>query len=162
MDTFLWLLRMLTLMMTMMSILDLPIQGNLLRGIVNWSGVAQTVVQGPKQSRWKQFQLQSFLISTWSKKQYLQTMLAIGSENIFWKTNLMKKTLQFWTVLLCYELFPYLLKVRQSENEVFKLIFLPKNDGTNLLQWYLRSTCFRSFFGRNWRHQKYISKLTDI
>jgi hypothetical protein len=50
MDTFLWLLRMLTLMMTMMSILDLPIQGNLLRGIVNWLGGAQNVVQGTKQS----------------------------------------------------------------------------------------------------------------
>ena len=25
-------------------------QGNLFRGIVNWSGVAQSVVQGPKQS----------------------------------------------------------------------------------------------------------------
>ena len=44
MDTFLWLLRMLTLMMTMMSIVDLPMEGNLLRGIFNWSGAAQTVV----------------------------------------------------------------------------------------------------------------------
>ena len=26
----------------------------------------------------------------------------------------------------------------------------------------LRSTCFRLFFGRIWRHQKYISKLTDL
>ena len=32
---------------------------------------------------------------------------------------------------------------------------------TNLL-WYLRSTCFRSFFGRIWRYQKDISKLTDL
>ena len=28
--------------------------------------------------------------------------------------------------------------------------------------WYLRSTCYRSFFGRNWRHQKDASKLTDL
>ena len=27
---------------------------------------------------------------------------------------------------------------------------------------YLRLTCFRSFFGRNQRHQKDISKLTDL
>ena len=31
-----------------------------------------------------------------------------------------------------------------------------------LLLWYLRSTCFHSFFGRNWRHQKYISKSTGL
>ena len=30
-------------------------QGNLLKGIVNWSGAARSVVQGPKQSLWKQF-----------------------------------------------------------------------------------------------------------
>ena len=36
--------------MTMMLILDLPIQGNSLRGTVNWSGAAQTVVQRKKKS----------------------------------------------------------------------------------------------------------------
>ena len=30
------------------------------------------------------------------------------------------------------------------------------------LLWYLRLTCFCSFFGRNWRHQKDSSKLTDL
>ena len=56
------------------------------------------------------------------------------------------------------------LKVRQSRNYFFKPKFLPKNEQTNLtlLLWYLRSNCFRSFFGRNWRHQKDISKLTDL
>ena len=46
----------------------------------------------------------------------------------------------------------------------FKPTFLPKNEQTNstLLLWYLRSTCFCSFFGRNWRQQKDISKLTDL
>ena len=50
----------------------------------------------------------------------------------------------------------YSLKVRQSRNDFFKLTFLLKNERTNLtlLLWYLRSTCFRSFFGGNWRHQK--------
>ena len=65
---------MLTLMMTMMSILDLPIQGNLLRSIVNWSGVARTVVQ----------------LET-KKPQYLQTILAMNgvhSENMFWKKQI--------------------------------------------------------------------------
>ena len=28
--------------------------------------------------------------------------------------------------------------------------------------WHLRSTCFRSFFGRNWRQQKDISKSTEL
>ena len=34
-------------------------------------------------------------------------------------------------------------------------MFPPKNERTNstLLLWNLRSTCFRSFFGGNWRHQ---------
>ena len=43
-------------------------------------------------------------------------------------------------------------------------IFLPKNEWTNstLLVWHLRLTSFRSFFGRNWRYQKDISKLTDL
>ena len=30
------------------------------------------------------------------------------------------------------------------------------------LLWYLRLTCFCSFFGRNWRHQKDNSILTDL
>jgi hypothetical protein len=33
---------------------------------------------------------------------------------------------------------------------------------STLLLWYLRSTCFRLFFGRIWRHQKDILKLTEI
>ena len=42
--------------------------------------------------------------------------------------------------------------------------FPPKNEWTNLtlLLWYLRSTCFRSSFGGNWRPKKTISKLTDL
>ena len=28
--------------------------------------------------------------------------------------------------------------------------------------WYLWLTCFRSFFWKNWRHQKVISKWTDL
>ena len=56
------------------------------------------------------------------------------------------------------------LKVWQSRNDFFKLTFLPKNEQTNstLLLWYLRSTCFCSYFGGNWRHQKDISKLIDL
>ena len=52
----------------------------------------------------------------------------------------------------------YDLKVRQSCNDFFKPMILPKNERTNstLLLWYLRWTCFRSIFGRNWRHQKDI------
>ena len=44
------------------------------------------------------------------------------------------------------------------------LQFLPKNEQINLtlLLWYLMLTCFRSFFGKNWCHQKDISKLTDL
>ena len=42
--------------------------------------------------------------------------------------------------------------------------FFQKNKQTNstLLLWYLRSTCFRLFIGRNWRHQNEISKSSDI
>ena len=55
-------------------------------------------------------------------------------------------------------------KMFQSRTDFFKPTFLPKNERTNstLLLWYLRSTCFCSFFGRNWRQQKDISKLTDL
>ena len=57
-----------------------------------------------------------------------------------------------------------MLKVRQSRNDFFKPLFPPKNERRNstLLLWYLRLTCFRSFFGENWRHQKDVSKLTDL
>ena len=56
------------------------------------------------------------------------------------------------------------LKVSQSRNYFFKPMFLQKNEQTNstsLLR-NLRSTCFRSFFGRNWRQQKDISKSTEL
>ena len=33
---------------------------------------------------------------------------------------------------------------------------------TNIFRVLLGLTCFCSFFGRNWRHQKDISKLTDL
>ena len=33
---------------------------------------------------------------------------------------------------------------------------------STLLLWNLRSTCFCSFFGKNWRNQKNISKLPDL
>ena len=54
--------------------------------------------------------------------------------------------------------------VRWSQNDFFKLTFLSKNKQMNstLLLWYLRSICLCSFFRRNWRHQKDISKLTDL
>ena len=41
---------------------------------------------------------------------------------------------------------------------------LSKNKQTNLtlLLWHLRSTCFPLFFGRYWRHQKDISKLSGL
>ena len=56
------------------------------------------------------------------------------------------------------------LKVSQRRNYFFKPKFLTKNERMNLtlLLWYLRLTCFRSVFGRNWRRQKDISKLTDL
>ena len=56
------------------------------------------------------------------------------------------------------------LKVSKTQKQIVKSWILPKNEQMNsiLLLWYLRSTCFRSFFGRNWRHQKDISKLTDL
>ena len=59
---------------------------------------------------------------------------------------------------------PFLLKVWQIWNDFFKPMILPKNEPMNstLLLWYLRSTCFCSLFGRNWRHQKDILKLTDF
>ena len=56
------------------------------------------------------------------------------------------------------------LKVRHCRNDFFKLKILPKNERTNstLFLWYLRLTCFCSFYGRNRRHQNTISKLTDL
>ena len=42
--------------------------------------------------------------------------------------------------------------------------FPPKNEWTNsiLILWYLKSTCFHSFFGGNRWSQKTISKFTDL
>ena len=63
-------------------------QGNLLRGIVNLSGLAQSAVQGPKQSLSQQFQKQFFFISNWNKNRfYKQCWLSsygFHSENDFW------------------------------------------------------------------------------
>ena len=46
-----------------------PDQGNLLRGIVNWSGVARSVAQGQKHSLFYNFSNIFYFISTWNKKQ---------------------------------------------------------------------------------------------
>ena len=56
------------------------------------------------------------------------------------------------------------LKVRQSPNHFFKPMCPPKNKRKNftLLLLNLRSTCFHSFFGGIWRHQKDISKIPDL
>ena len=54
----------------------------------------------------------------------------------------------------------WLLKVRKIQNDFFRPTFLPKND--EQIRLYYLSICFRSFFGRKWRHQKDISKLTDL
>ena len=56
------------------------------------------------------------------------------------------------------------IKVSKTRKQIVKSWILPKNEQMNstLLLWNLRSTCFRSFFGRNWRHQKDISKITDL
>ena len=53
------------------------------------------------------------------------------------------------------------LKVRQSQNYFFKPTFLPKNKWTNstLLKWYLRSTCFRSFFWKKLKTPKRHFKI---
>ena len=63
-------------------------QGNLWKGIVNWSGADQYLVQSPKKEQ--QFQQQFSFISTWKKTQFLQTIFAISgfnSENNFWKES---------------------------------------------------------------------------
>ena len=48
------------------------------------------------------------------------------------------------------------LKVRQSRNDFLNPTFLPKNERTNstLLLWYLRLTCFRSFFWKKLKTPK--------
>ena len=59
-------------------------QGNLLRGIVNWSGVAWKAQNNPFDNSFSNI----FFISTLKKKQFLQAMLAIHgfqSENKFGK-----------------------------------------------------------------------------
>ena len=45
---------------------------------------------------------------------------------------------------------------------ISKGLFGNERKNLTLLLWNLRSICFCSFFGRNWRHQKDISKLTDL
>ena len=51
----------------------------------------------------------------------------------------------------CNWICPIQIKVRQSRNDFFQTDVSSKNEWTNstLLLWNLRSTCFRSFFGRN-------------
>ena len=63
-----------------------------------------------------------------------------------------------------FPLFICPLKVSKTRKQIVKPWILPKNEQMNstLLLWYLRSTCFCSFFGRNQRHQKNISKLNDL
>ena len=49
---------------------------------------------------------QFYFISTWNKRQFLQTMFAmyaLRSANIFWKQNI-SVNLQFWTILLFYKI----------------------------------------------------------
>ena len=54
----------------------------------------------------------------------------------------------------------YLLTVKTILGRLCKFLWPSQKSWT--LQWYLRSTCFHSFFGRIWRHQKDISKYTDL
>ena len=53
-----------------------------------------------------------------------------------------------------------LIKVRQIWDDFFKPTFLPKKN--EQIRLYYLSTCFCSFFGGKWRHQKDISKSTDL
>ena len=70
---------------------------------------------------------------------------------------LLKYPIYIWRFFSCCHVEK--LKVRQSRNDFFKLMFLPKNEQMNatLLWWYLMLTCFCSYFGRNWWQQKDIS-----
>ena len=55
------------------------------------------------------------------------------------------------------------LKVSKTRKQIVKPCILPKKRmNSTLLLRYFRWTCFRSFFGRNWRRQKDVSKLTDL
>ena len=74
-----------------------------------------------------------------------------------------------WTHHLSVQIMlnPGYLKVRQSQNDFLSWSLLQKTKNKNewirlyYYRWYLRSTCFCSFFFRgNWKHQKDISKLT--
>ena len=83
-------------------------------------------------------------------------------------------TVQFQDAVCCFQLSwnctvlksidRFFLKVRWFRNGFWCLLFPPKNEQKNftLLLWYLKLTCFRSFFGGNIRHQKTISKLSDL
>ena len=53
------------------------------------------------------------------------------------------------------------LKVSKTRKQIVKPWILPKNERMNstLLLWYLSSTCFHLFSGRNWRHQKTFRNL---
>ena len=51
----------------------------------------------------------------------------------------------------------------QSRHDFFKPSFLPKKQINEFdFTTPCTMTCFRSFFGSNWRYQKDISKLTDL
>ena len=50
------------------------------------------------------------------------------------------------------------LKVRLNWNDFFQAN-VSSNEG---IQFCYYETCFCSFFGGNWRYQKYVSKLTDL
>ena len=89
------------------------------------------------------------------------------SVNRFWHDLVINRPFYFAEVMLdlptqgCQDSFfswhfLVLLKVSQSRNDFFKPTFLPKNQQTNSI-WLLWSC-----FGRNWRHQKDISKLLTL
>ena len=100
------------------------------------------------------------LSKTGAAKMILVTFMCPSAELSF-NSKLILDFFFFWNWAFLNWSLELSLKVRKSQNDFFKLT---KNERTNstLLLWNLRSTCFRSFLGRNWRHQKDISKLTDL
>ena len=106
--------------------------------------------------------LSNIFLRTKNRLMGVLTFASNGGKKSLFHTR--KLTARIWTILWylyqVWNLNPIvidfaILKVRQIRNDFFKLTFLPKKERTN-------STCFCSFFGRKWRHQKNISKLTDL
>ena len=96
----------------------------------------------------------------WNWKPFLY----VSTNNLYYKQishNSMLPKVK-WNLKLLFSNLCLLYKGQIKSKWFFQAVrrFLQKTN--KWIQFYYYETCFRSFFGGNWRHQNDISKLTDL